>query len=74
MQNETIWKSNNFPQRETVAFCVFGAATLGLVFQPKWGALGEVLDKSLCLQQRLMGTHGEEAIAGEGCLRSMSTA
>src|SRR5690349_15244351 len=39
----------------------FGVATLCMTSQPKWGSNGEDLDKGLCLQQRRMGTHGEES-------------
>src|ERR1051326_1505145 len=36
--------------------------TLCLISQPmKWGANGDVLDKWVCLQQRRLGTNGEES-------------
>jgi len=51
-------------QWETVAFCVLGAATLCLISRPievEWGSNGDVLDKSLCLQQWRLGINGDES-------------
>ena len=39
----------------------FGVATLCMISQPmKWGSNGELRHKRLYLQQRHLGTHGEE--------------
>src|SRR6478672_9135091 len=50
-------------QRKIRCVLCFGHfATLCLISQPmEWGANGEVLDKCLCLQQRRLGTSGEES-------------